>query len=56
MRGLISLGIVLVVAWIVGFVVFKVAGFLIHVLLLIGAVMLILGLLRRLRGSDTSVR
>jgi hypothetical protein len=55
MRGLVSLGILLVVAWIVGLVVFKVAGFLIHVLLLVGAIMLLLALIRRLRGSPPSV-
>jgi hypothetical protein len=43
MRGLVGLGALLVIAWIVGFVVFKVAGFLIHVLLIVGAVILIAG-------------
>lgn len=54
MKGLVSIGMLLVVAWIVGLVVFKVAGFLIHVLLLVGALMLVIGLIKRLRGSPTS--
>jgi hypothetical protein len=48
MQGLVSLGIFLVIAWAVAFVVFKVAGFLIHLLLIVGAIMLIVGLARRL--------
>ena len=48
MRGtLIGLGILLVIAWVFGYIVFKVAGFLIHLLLVIGAIVLIVGLLKR---------
>jgi hypothetical protein len=47
MRGMIGLGAVLVVAWLVGLVLFKTAGFLIHLLLLVGAVMLVIGLVKR---------
>ncbi len=47
MQGIIGLGAVLVVAWLVGFLVFKTAGFLIHLLLLVGAVMLVIGLVKR---------
>jgi len=50
-KGLATLGLVLIVAWAVGLVVFKVAGFLIHLLLVVGAVMLVIGLVRRLRGG-----
>ena len=48
MKGIVSIGIVLVVAWAVALVVFKVAGFLIHLLLIVGAIMLIVGLARRM--------
>jgi Family of unknown function (DUF5670) len=51
MQGLVSLGILLVIAWVVGFIVFKVAGFLIHLLLIVGAIMLIVGLARRMSSG-----
>jgi hypothetical protein len=51
MRGLVPIGIALVVAWVLGFVVFKLAGFLIHLLVVIGVIMLIAGLVRR-AGRD----
>lgn len=47
MRGLVSLGVLLIVVWAVAWLVFKTAGFLIHLLLVVGAIMLILGLLKR---------
>ena len=47
MRGLVTIGIVLLVLWVVGYLVFKTAGFLIHLLLIAGAIMLVLGLLKR---------
>jgi hypothetical protein len=48
MRGmLITLGIVLVMLWVLGFLVFKTAGFLIHLLLVVGAIALISGFVRR---------
>jgi hypothetical protein len=47
---LITLGIVLVLLWVLGFVVFKTAGFLIHLLLIIGAIALISGFVRRAAG------
>ena len=47
MRGLVSLGIVLLVLWADAYLVFKTAGFLIHLLLIVGAIMLVLGLLKR---------
>ncbi len=50
-RGLAALGIALIVLWVLGFVVFKVAGFLIHLVLIVGAIMLIMGLIRRARGG-----
>jgi hypothetical protein len=47
MKGLVSLGIVLLVLWAVAYLVFKTAGFLIHLLLIVGAIMLVIGLLKR---------
>ena len=47
MQGLVPLGILLVIAWAVGFIVFKLAGFLIHLLLIVGAIMLIVGVFKR---------
>ena len=53
MRGLIPIGIVLLIAWVVGFLVFKLAGFLIHLLVIVGIIMLIAGLIKR---TDRDVR
>lgn len=47
MKGLVSLGVMLVVLWAVAYLVFKTAGFLIHLLLIIGAIMLVVGLVKR---------
>ncbi len=49
--GLVSLGILLLILWVVGFVVFKVAGFLIHILVIVAIVMLIAGFFRRVGGN-----
>ncbi len=54
MQNLISIGILLVVAWVVGFLVFKVAGFLIHLLVIIGIILLVVGFFRRV-GGDSSL-
>lgn len=56
MKGLVTIGIVLVVAWVFGFLVFKTASFLIHLLLIVGAVMLVVGLVKRASGSISSPR
>jgi hypothetical protein len=53
-KGLVSFGAVLVVLWAAAFVIFKVAGVLIHLVLVVGVVLLILGLLRRAGGRTTS--
>jgi hypothetical protein len=47
MRGLVPIGILLVIAWVLGLVVFKVAGFLIHLLVIVGVIMLIIGFFKR---------
>ena len=44
---LVGAGVLLLILWIAGFVIFKVAGFLIHVVLIVGAILLIMGLIRR---------
>jgi hypothetical protein len=54
MKGLVSIGMVLLVAWVVAFLVFKTAGFLIHLLLIVGAIMLLIGLVRRAAGGVSS--
>jgi hypothetical protein len=56
MRGLVPIGILLVIAWVLGFLVFKVAGFLIHLLVIIGIIMLIVGFFRRMGGDVGSER
>jgi hypothetical protein len=53
-RGLAALGLGLIALWVVAYVVFKVAGFLIHVVLIVGAIMLIMGLIRRARGGTST--
>lgn len=51
MKSLVPIGILLVIAWVVGLMVFKVAGFLIHLLVIVGVILLILGFFRRMGGS-----
>ena len=51
MRALVPLGILLVIAWVFGFLVFKVAGILIHLLIIAGIIMLIVGFFRRVSGG-----
>jgi hypothetical protein len=52
-RGLVALGILLVILWAAAFVVFKIAGLFIHLLLIVGVIALILGLIRRIGGRTT---
>ena len=40
------LGLVLIVAWVLGFAVFHTAGFLIHLLLIVGAILLVMHFVR----------
>ena len=54
MRGLAALGVLLIVAWALGFIVFKVAGFLIHLVLIVGAILLLVGLVKRVGGRVRS--
>jgi hypothetical protein len=53
MQNLVPIGILLVIAWVVGFLVFKVAGFLIHLLVIIGIIMLAVGFFRRVSGGSS---
>lgn len=55
MHTLVRLGLLLVVLWVVAFVVFKVASFLIHLLLLAAVVMIVWGLVKR-GASRTGIR
>jgi hypothetical protein len=48
---LVPIGILLVIAWVFGFLVFKVAGILIHLLIIAGIIMLIVGFFRRVSGD-----
>jgi hypothetical protein len=47
---LMLLGIVLVVLWLLAFLAFKIVGFAIHLLLIVGLILLVVGFLRR--GAD----
>ncbi|HET8650556.1 MAG TPA: lmo0937 family membrane protein [Gemmatimonadales bacterium] len=47
MSVLATIGLLLVIAWVLGFIIFHVAGFLIHILLIVGAILLLVGLFRR---------
>ena len=51
MRALVPIGILLVIAWVFGFLMFKVAGILIHLLIIAGIIMLIVGFFRRVSGD-----
>jgi len=56
MQGLVSLGVLLIIAWAVAFVVFKVAGFLIHLLVIVGVIMLLVGFFKRAGRGISSDR
>lgn len=47
MHALVWLGLLLAGLWVLAFVVFKVVGFFIHVLLVLAVVMIIWGLVKR---------
>ena len=55
MRSLIPIGILLVVVWVVGFLVFKLAGALIHLLVIVGIIMLLVGFFRRVTGRGNRI-
>ncbi len=43
---LLTIGLILIVLWFVGFIVFPVAGFLIHILLVVAVIMVLIRLIR----------
>jgi Family of unknown function (DUF5670) len=47
MSVLLLIGAVLVVIWLLALIVFKVVGFAIHLLLIVGIILLIVGFVRR---------
>lgn len=52
MGSMMMLAFVLIGLWVVAVLFFKVASFLVHVLLLIGAILVIMALVRRFSGSS----
>ena len=48
---LFVIGIILIIGWIFGFVVYHVAGFLIHLLLVIGLIMIVANLFTGKKGD-----
>ena len=52
MGSMMMLALVLIGLWVVAVLFFKVASFLVHVLLLIGAVLVIMALVRRFGSSS----
>jgi hypothetical protein len=49
MGALIGLGILLAVIWVVALLLFKVAGFAIHLLLILAVIMIVIGFIKRVR-------
>ncbi len=47
MRTLLWIGIILIVLWALAWLVFRASGFLIHLLLIVGVILLIASLVRR---------
>lgn len=52
MNTLLMLGLLLVGAWVVITLVFKVVGLLVHLLLLIGAILFVVWAWQKIRGAD----
>jgi hypothetical protein len=50
------IGVLLVIVWLLGLILFDVSGFALNLLLFIGAVMLVIGLIDRLRDGRPRVR
>ena len=47
MKMLMAVGVVLVVLWVLGLLFFKIVGFAIHLLLIVGWILLVVGFVRR---------
>ncbi len=43
---LLTIGIVLLVLWLIGFIIFHIAGFLIHALLVVAVIVILLRIIR----------
>ena len=43
---LLTIGLILIALWFVGFIVFPIAGFLIHVLLVVAAIMILIRIIK----------
>ncbi|HEU5207997.1 MAG TPA: hypothetical protein VFU06_01195 [Longimicrobiales bacterium] len=54
MSSILTLALVLIALWVVAKIVFGVMGFLVHVLLLIGAVLFIVWIWRKMTGHGST--
>jgi len=53
MGSILTLAVVLLLIWIVVSLFFEVAGFLVNLILIIGAILFVVWMFRKLTGSDT---
>ena len=53
MRKWISIGVTLIIVWILAWLVFKVASFAVHLILIAGLAFLVLSLVRKAAGTRT---
>jgi len=54
MQALLWIGLILIVLWIIGWLGFQLAGFLIHLLLIVGIILLIVGAVRWLSERSSA--
>jgi Flp pilus assembly protein TadB len=53
MRKWISIGVTLIIVWILAWLVFKVASFAVHLILIVGLAFLVMSLVRKAAGTRT---
>jgi hypothetical protein len=53
MRKWISIGVMLIIVWILAWLVFKVASFAVHLILIVGLAFLVMSLVRKAAGTRT---
>lgn len=53
MKKWISIGVTLIIVWVLAWLVFKVASFAVHLILIAGLAFLVLSLVRRAAGTRT---
>ncbi len=53
--ALLVLGIILVILWLLGFLAFHIASWVIHLVLVVGVILFIIGLIRRGLGGASTV-